>query len=288
MYDNIILDCFDMATDVSLGKTEKISQSNYQGLIKTYAKLKKNNTYGKEAGDYITYEIQDDFSASFLSNMIAKDLENMLKGAKKVLIVGIGNGVLISDSLGPKSVGLVEILPSNASFGAYKFIPDVEQNTGIQSVELVSSVVKSLKPSCVIVVDSLASRVFSRIGKSFQLSSAGICPGSGSGGDSSLVLTSKTMGVPVVAIGVPVVVNMKMFLMSKASSEELVKKYNFDCGRNILEDFVVDLNEIDGALLTPKEIDYIIEYSSKIISNAINLFLSRMVAKQKNKKHQKS
>ena len=139
--------------------------------------------------------------------------------------------------------------------------------TGIQSAELVSGAVSKIKPSCVILIDSLATGAVSRLGKSFQISSCGISPGSGVGQDKERIDKS-VLSVPTFSIGVPLLLSLRTgiytFVKELAGEEKLdINEYNLRAklAKNTLSDLIV----------APRDIDYVVGVASNVVSKAINL-----------------
>ena len=249
-------------------KHRAVKTKSINGVNKTQIVLEKDNEYGKPEGEYITYETDAPFvGANSIAEGMAEDFKRLFRGKNNILIVGIGNNYLISDALGPIVVTKLEP-PSAYTKKVYKITPNVEGNTGIESVDLINMAIALSKPDLVVVIDSLASRNFDRIGRSFQISTGGIVPGSGSGKRNQAELTEKTLGVPIVAIGVPIVVHFKSYLFELISTIELNKESSFKA-----YDFIGKSNSLSGVILAPKEVDMIVEYSASIIASAINRVL---------------
>ncbi len=122
---------------------------------------------------------------------------------KKILFVGLGNAKYISDALGEM---VLDNLPPPSDKMA-KFKPQVGRITGIESHDLIISAKKIVKPSIVIAIDSLATNDIAKVGKSIQITNVGLTPGSGVG-NSRKILTYKSLGLPIIAIGVPLVANI--------------------------------------------------------------------------------
>lgn len=229
--------------------------------------LGENNEYNKKAGEYITLNL--DYSsgvAEYRKKFIvalSKEIKRITKKAKNILCIGIGNSSIISDSLGPKVVNLLQNSTAEELACCIKsFAPNVVGNTGIDSYKIVKLLTKELKPDVVIIIDSLCSRMFSRIGSSFQLSTAGIVPGSGVG-TNNMELTENTLGTKVLAIGVPTVVYLKSLLFEIFESLNAISK--------------IDVSKIpyDDIYVSPKEIDLIINDCADLIYSAIKRCFSK-------------
>ncbi|SKA94818.1 spore protease [Caloramator quimbayensis] len=257
---------------------------------------------GKPVGTYITMEVPKirHYDADFhdeLSKSLAKQLCKIvqLKENQTALIVGLGNWNVTPDSLGPKVVSklmitrhLKQYMPDQIEEGIYSVCaisPGVLGITGIETAEIIQGIIEKIKPDVLIAIDALSSRKMERVISTIQLGNTGISPGSGVG-NKRMELTQNSLGIPVIAIGVPTVVdaatmsNDTIDLMidtlieqSKDNKEfyNMLKKVNkeekYGMIREILNPYIGDL------MVTPKEIDSLIEDMSKIIANGINICL---------------
>ena len=213
---------------------------------------------GKPIGQYITLDIKDmkymeDEELENISNSISNELKSILKkhinSEDSVLIVGLGNEYVTPDSLGPKVASNLEVTrhiikycPQFVKDGTREISavsPGVLGVTGIETLEIVKGIVENVKPKLLIAIDSLCSKDMNRISSSVQIADTGIVPGGGIGNKRDEI-SKKTLGIPVVAIGVPTVTMFPSDI-----------------------DFIV----------TPKEIDKLIENMSEVISDAINMSL---------------
>ncbi len=227
---------------------------------------KGSRAIGKSTGKYITIEVPNiKYSKTAFEDachVLAEKIASLfdIKNNTLTLVVGLGNEDITPDSLGTKTVSNImvthhmkkhapEIFGDDVS-SVCAIAPGVMGTTGMESAEIIKSVVRDLKPDLVIVVDALAAQDYSRIGVTVQLSDAGIQPGAGVGNNRSSI-SEKELGVPVIALGVPTVVDAMTLLD--------------DAARKDLEPFVV----------TPRDIDSIITRCSKTVSGGINLALHR-------------
>lgn len=258
----------------------------------------------KEIGKYITMEIND---IKYLDNdtkdSILKELSNQIKSligndnSKSVLVVGLGNEYVTPDSLGPKVIKNVEITRHLINFAKELVEPNTREvsgicpgvlgTTGIETSEIISSVCGTIKPDIVIVIDSLASSSIQRLGNTIQLSNTGITPGAGVRNKREGI-NEKSLNIPVIAIGVPTVVDMatitnetidKMLDETKSQMESAEsvddKEVTVDI-TNILDDkkryeLVEKVLDNENLIVTPKEIDDVIQIVSEIISDGINM-----------------
>lgn len=232
---------------------------------------------GKPVGNYVTIFLdglarreEDAFprAASALAEELTA-LLNLTPGAP-ALVVGLGNRAITPDAVGPKAADhtmvtrhLVERVPEH--FGAFRPVSalaaGVLGTTGMESGELVAAVVKELRPACVIAVDALASRSLSRVCRTVQLADTGIVPGSGVG-NARAALNRETLGVPVIAVGVPTVVD----------AATLCADVLAEAGRGELDPAALE-GAGQGVIVTPREIDSQVADISKVVGFGINLAL---------------
>ena len=258
---------------------------------------------GKPRGNYITLEIpphihdsQKDYDDTCIA--IKEELAQIVHLEKNdlTLIVGLGNWNITPDSLGPKVLEstlvtrhLFEIMPKEIDEGirpVCAITPGVLGITGIETSEIIKGVVEKVHPKLIIAIDALASRKMERVGTTIQIADTGINPGSGIGNQRA-ALCQETLGVPVIAIGVPTVVDAATMandtidlvidsLMAKSpkssSFYETLKNIDRDEKYGIIES-VLSPTFMGNLIVTPKEVDDIIEDISEIIANGINIAL---------------
>ena len=212
-----------------------------------------------------------------------------LTSDQTVFLVGLGNWRATPDSLGPK---FIEYSPITRHYHQYApqalvegmrptcgIAPGVLGITGLETFEVIKGVVDSVKPALLVVVDALAAQNVERIGTTIQMSNTGIQPGSGIG-NARHAITQEGLGVPVIAIGCPTIVNAAII------ADQAVRRYCLDYGltyddlrsRNSIQEIV---SFYGGSLgVTPKEIDEIIENSARIIAMGVGssclLYTSRL------------
>jgi len=231
---------------------------NINGIAVTRVDVKTNSAsavLGKPVGKYITVETTPfyRFTPDFRNQVeiVGHEIKSLLPNGT-VLVIGLGNSSITPDALGPEVINLIFATRHLSSIEGFKGLrstaavaPGVLGQTGIETAEIVSGIVNTIKPEGVIVIDALASRELSRLGATVQISDTGIIPGSGVANHRK-ALTKETLGVPVISIGVPTVVDINTILNSHAS---------------------------DNMVVTPREIDTIIENAAKTIAFGINLAL---------------
>jgi len=253
---------------------------------------------GKPIGNYITIDIkklkiaQDEDiekSAETLSNELTKILDTHIDKQGELLVVGLGNIYVTPDSLGPKVVNDIEVtrhiinyLPQYVEEGTRMvsaISPGVLGTTGIETVEILKGIVDNIHPKLVIVIDALASRSIERISSTVQLSDTGIVPGAGVGNKRSEI-SKETLGIPVIAIGIPTVVEtavlvndcLNLFitkLQEEAKSNEYLNKLKEQDNYDEIKEALIpgDFNLI----VTPKEIDDLIENMTEVVAKGINM-----------------
>jgi spore protease len=257
---------------------------------------------GKPMGTYVTIDMPqfihyDEEAKEEVSRALAKSLSDMVKleDSMTALVVGLGNWNVTPDALGPKVVSklmvtrhLKELVPDSIDEGVRPVCalsPGVLGLTGIETGEIIRGVVDKIKPNLIVCVDALASRKMDRVNRTVQIGNTGISPGSGVG-NKRMEISQKTLGIPVIAIGVPTVVDAATMANDTIDLvlEEMVKQsttggefYNMlntidknekaRMIREILNPYVGDL------MVTPKEVDMVIDSVSKIIANGVNIAL---------------
>ena len=252
---------------------------------------------GKPVGNYITIDVKQlkiaqeeeiEKAAETLSNQLVKVLDAHIDKQGEILVVGLGNIYVTPDSLGPKVINEIEVtrhiinyLPQYVEEGTRMvsaISPGVLGTTGIETVEILKGIVDNINPKLVIVIDALASRSIERISSTIQLSDTGIVPGAGVGNTRSEI-SEKTLGIPVVAIGIPTVVETAVLvndcldlfiakLQDEAKSNDYLNKLKEE--DNYQEIREVLLPKDYNLIVTPKEIDDLIENMSQIVARGIN------------------
>ncbi len=225
---------------------------------------------GKPKGRYVTLTLEGlagraEGIFSRAVQALAAELSGLMEPASGlVLVAGLGNRAITPDAIGPNvhqhvlvTRHLVRQMPEH--FGALRPVAslaaEVMGTTGVESGELVRAVCDKLKPACVIAVDALASRSLKRLCRTVQISNTGIVPGSGVG-NHRMGLTRDSLGVPVIAVGVPTVVDGATLAADLLGTKELP-----------------DLGEGRDLLVTPKDIDSQVADLSKVIGYGISMAL---------------
>lgn len=230
---------------------------------------------GKEIGKYITIELSNltDNYKDIKSKVkhISEKIKIFLPKDGLIFVVGLGNSNITPDALGPKTINLVlttrhitgEISRStglNKLRQVAAIAPGVLGQTGIEVNEIVFSIAKKIKPSAIILIDALAAKETSRLAKTIQISNTGISPGSGVG-NSRQPINKKLAGIPVISIGVPTVIDASTLA------------YNIFSNYNIKNSLIERNINNESLIVTPREIDLLIERASKLIAMSINCAL---------------
>lgn len=339
MNHEIDLKKYDIHTDLVLEVTENNNSVNkniskYDDIIVTKISVDKSlsKTLNKKEGNYITIEfndVTDENNRKKVTNIFTKELTKVidslnLKKDYKVLLIGLGNENSTPDSLGPKVSKNIQVtghlfilnkeVQSNIR-NVSSINPGVMAETGIETLDIVSSVVNRINPNLVIIVDALAAHSMSRINKSIQITDSGIHPGSGVG-NKRKEISSDTLGVPTIAVGVPTVVESSIIvydtiellfkhisyikdnsninklvftrtnyydkIKDKTLSNEEKKEVIGLLGELSDDDRISLISEVLNSLeynfiVTPKEIDFQIDNLKEVLVNGINKCLHKKV-----------
>ena len=244
---------------------------------------------GKEVGTYITIEIKEievinQEELEKASKILSGQIQELIKPYKSILVVGLGNIDTTVDSIGPKVIKDLKITrhlkkyaPDLVDKNAKELsgiAPGVLGTTGIETQEILKGIVEKVNPDVIIAIDALISRDISRLFKTIQISNTGIIPGAGLG-NTRKEISEKTMGVPVIAIGVPTLVEAATIV---ADSIELIANQfeEFEQLKNATKE---DKYRLMKAVLepskfnltvTPKEVDDLVDNMKLIIAHGIN------------------
>ena len=277
--------------------TENIINDNIKTNIVKITNEQGEQAIGKPIGTYVTVDIKNlklatDEDIQKASDVVKDELKKIIdshcESQDEILVVGLGNQFVTPDSLGPKVVSEIEVTKHFIKYTPQYVVegtrsvcaiaPGVLGTTGIETSEIIRGIVDKVQPKMLIVIDSLASKSIERISSTVQISDTGIVPGGGVG-NAREELSEKSIGIPVIAIGVPMVVESAVLvndcldlfigkLQNEAKSNdylnELKEKDNY-------EEIKESLNPTGyNMIVTPKEIDDLIENMKDIVSTAIN------------------
>ena len=254
---------------------------------------------GKPVGTYLTIDYHRE-----ISKKLAEDIKELVPERKEevsVLVVGLGNREVTPDALGPYVADHLHVTRHIVKeYGKYAMgkdqvylvsavVPGVTGQTGMETLEIVKGVVEETEPDFVVAIDALAARNSKRLNRTIQITDTGICPGSGVG-NHRLALNSETLGVKVIGIGVPTVVDavtivndtMENFIVALESSEllksvgETLRSYNEAEKQELIRELIAP--HLNGMYMTPKNIDDTIKRVSFTISEALNILFSEGTA----------
>ena len=295
-------------TDLALEAKESISQEEEQlrgvrvdeyrldaeGAIVTRVSVESKNAakaMGKPMGIYVTIEAptlmeaDEDYHRE-ISVCLAEELRKLLPQEKElnVLVIGLGNRMVTADALGPQAVDnlcITRHIVKEYGVAAYNcsrmnvlsaLEPGVMAKTGMETAEIVRGVVEETHPDALIVIDALAGRSVKRLNRTIQITNTGIQPGSGVGNHRN-ALTRESLGVPVVAIGIPTVVDAAT-IVSDALEKALADE-EFGETAKLFGSSSRIFPELNNMYMTGKDVDEIIKRISFTISEGINIAMEQ-------------
>ena len=227
---------------------------------------------GKSRGTYLTLEApglaspDEDYHRE-VSEMIADLLLELTGTAESVLVAGLGNRDVTPDALGPQAVSNLmitrhlireygrEMMGMDGCCVVSGIVPGVMAQTGMETSEILQGIIEETRPDLLIVIDALAARSTRRLGRTVQITDTGIQPGSGVGNHRGS-LTKESLGIPVIAIGVPTVVEAAAIVYDAQGNCEKMPPH------------------LNGMFVTPKNIDEMIKQLSFTLSEALNMVFS--------------
>ncbi len=245
-------------------------------------------TMGKPMGIYVTMEApamvepDEDYHRE-ISKCLAEELLKLLpeeEEEQNILVVGLGNREVTADALGPQTVDNLYITRhivreyGKAAYSCNRMPllsalePGVMAKTGMETAEIVKGVVSETKPDILIVVDALAARSTKRLNRTIQITNTGIQPGSGVGNHRN-ALTKESLGVPVIAIGIPTVVDSATIVMD-AMEKLLEGEENVDAVKYMSRQ-QPPFPDLNNMYMTGKDIDAVIKRISFTVSEGINI-----------------
>jgi len=307
IYTDLAIERRELYQEENKGEIEGVSvdvveEENYTITTVKILNEKGSSIMGRPKGTFITLEVpnlnkSNEDLKDEISIALSKVLLSLTEGLKrdKVLIIGLGNWNISSDALGPKVVD--RVLVTRHFFINYKketdesmanvaaMSPGVMGVTGIETFDIVKGIVDKIKPDLVIAVDALASRKMERVSTTIQLTDVGITPGSGVG-NRRQGLNMESLGVPVISIGIPTVVNaatmvndtMELIIESLKKEAEVGKEFYALLEELSQEEKYTLIEEVlnpysANVIVTPKDIDVLIDDLSIIVANGLNIAL---------------
>ena len=327
MKHTVDLQKYNLRTDLAIEKVKeneiKIKRNKYKDIIiETINICKKESIkYDKKPGKYTTITFKDTTDHDNQSNLeyvLIQELKKYIKVKKDelVLVIGLGNILSTPDSLGPKVIDnimvtnhLYELNMCDPNYQKVAAIaPSVTGKTGIETFDQIKSIVEIIKPKLIIAIDSLAASSVTRVNKTIQITNTGINPGSGIG-NMRKEISYDTLGIPVIAIGIPTVVDATSIVFDTLNY--MLKKYSFSKNNIHNKKYLLTYNNINyldldvkikeedkqillglvgkldneelkkliyevltpigyNLMVTTKEIDYIIDVFVSIFSDCLN------------------
>ena len=238
----------------------------------------------KKQGRYITVstpKIQylDDDELDRLAEILCNEILSIIYRSTNVyslssdfsiFVAGLGNSKIIADAIGPESVDRITITRHIKDrdlnlFNSLKMCtvsalsPNVLGKTGIESAEIIKATTEKISPDVIIVIDALAARSVERLARTIQISNTGITPGAGIGNVRS-ELNFESLGIPVISIGIPTIVDSSVLVFDSFSSAGI---------SSLPQKIIEALESMENFFVTPKEIDVIIEKSAILLANAL-------------------
>ncbi len=312
IHTDLAIENREMYQEENKGEIEGVSvdvveEKNHSVTTVKILNDKGSSIMGKAIGSYITIEVPnlnktDEDLKDEVSIELSKVLKTLIKDLKrdKVLIIGLGNWNISSDALGPKVIERVLVTrqyfinfnkESDESMANVAAIaPGVLALTGIESFDIVKGIVDKIKPDLVVAIDALSSRKMERVSTTIQMTDVGITPGSGVGNHRQ-GLNKESLGVPVISLGIPTVVNaatmvndtMDLIIDSLKNEAEIGKEFYSLLDELSSEDKYALISEMlnpfmGNVIVTPKDINVLIDDLSIIIANGLNIALHPGIA----------
>lgn len=282
----------NLRTDLAVERHEIAGSEDIDGIeINKYddggvtvTEIKVTNENGSRAldkplGSYVTVEVTPFSKASDLFShqltVLSEQIKKLIPDSGLVLIAGLGNKTITPDALGPRAAELIfatrhigaelrKSIGMENIRNAAVIIPGVLGKTGVETGEIIESVARKVKPCAVIVIDALASRRLERLGTTVQMATSGVVPGSGVGNARSRI-DEQTLGIPVLSVGVPTVVD------SATLASDLIEQAGYAADGAEFEKLFKPIGE--RIMVTPKEIDLMIERAAQLVAMSINCAL---------------
>ncbi len=325
---DLAIESIDKCSDLK-GISQKIKQIDEVKITFVDISEEGSEIINKKVGTYITIEfvdVTDSNNKKKVLDAFSNELKELLKKLKikdddSCLIIGLGNSYSTPDSLGPLSIDNIIVTNhlfelgelSNGFRRVSALNPGVMGTTGIETSDIILSIVEKVKPAFALVIDALASSSIERVNKTIQMTDTGIHPGSGVG-NSRKEISKEILGIPVIAIGVPTTVDAvtivsdtinymyKHFSYTKKNANNPSNKLMFKAPNYLKKDIEVneqDKNKLLGLvgllneeevrqlvfevltpigynlMVTPKEIDFVVDKLADVIGNGINKALHK-------------
>jgi spore protease len=307
IYTDLAIESKEIYHEETKKEIEGISVDVLEGKNHTITTVKVLNNrgsslIGRPQGSFITIEVpnlnkSDEDLKDEISIELSKVLLSLIKDYKrdKVLVIGLGNWNISSDALGPKVIERVLVTrhifinydkeSDESMVNVAAMSPGVLGITGIETYDIVKGIVDKIKPDLVIAIDALSSRRMDRVSTTIQITDVGITPGSGVGNDRQ-GLNKESLGVPIISLGIPTVVNaatlvndtMDLIIGSLKNEADVGKEFYSLLDQLSTEDKYSLIEEVlnpymANVIVTPKDINVLIDDLSIIVANGINIAL---------------
>lgn len=283
---DLAIECTDVINLNGEEKGIKVTRRDLDNAKVTIVEILTEEAHeetGKPVGKYITVEVppftHDGELLDGRLTAVSHEISRILPKSGTVLVAGLGNDNITPDALGPQTASMLlatrhlnEEVTGDLGLGRLRSVaaavPGVLGRTGMETAEIIKGLVREISPCAVITVDALACRSFERLGCTVQISDCGIVPGGGVG-NSRKEISEKTVGVPVISMGVPTVIDAATLctdLTNKIRGEEeegLYEKYH---------------NAGGDMIVTPKDIDMLTKRAARLVALSINCALQPTVA----------
>ena len=302
-----MLDSYSIHTDLALEDKERFESDNVEisgvSVEEVYHKEKEiqittvkiltengAKVMRKPVGTYITMEapnmaVPDEEYQTGIAEEVAEYLKEVLKLDKEdytALVVGLGNRDVTPDALGPHVVEELRVtrhiiresgkyaMDEKEAHMVSAIAPGVMAQTGMETSEIVKGIVEEIKPDFVIAIDALAARNTKRLNRTIQIADTGINPGSGVGNHREGI-TKETLGIPVIAIGIPTVVDAATIV--RDTMENLLATIETSDKYEAINQLIAP--HLYGMFVTPKDIDETIERLGSMIAEALNILFTK-------------
>ncbi len=261
----------------------KMTEKRKNGVSVTDITVENDNgaeAIGRPKGRYVTVDVGRIWQANaekfkHSADIIAETILSMSPKKASTLVVGLGNRSVTADAVGPSAAAHViatrhikekeKTVYDSAGFGDVAVItPGVLAETGYEAAEQIKAAVRALAPERIIIIDALAARKLSTLESTVQITDTGICPGSGVGNDRG-ELSKKVLGVEVISIGVPTIVDTATLILDMF-------------GENGDDNVKAALMKAEGCYVCPKDTDKAVEELSRLIGYAVNKACHRFIS----------
>ncbi len=290
------LNKYSLRTDLIVDKKDFKSLVTKKYTEEKITVTRSESNRGKK--NYVTInftDVTDKDNYTKVENIFVRELKRFikplnLKEKDSVLVVGLGNDKITPDSLGPLTIDNILVTKYLFSIGDVEkgyqnvcsFKPSVTGSTGIETVKMLKTLAKVSEAKCLIIIDALATSCLDRVNKTIQITDTGIHPGSGVKNNRGEV-SKKTLNIPVIAIGIPTIVDAKTIVIDTVMKlQEFLLKQKINILGNVQNldknDFKMLLDTIltdESLMVTPKEVDFVMEKLSLLLGNGINKTLHK-------------